>query len=145
MARSARTTPSNLSESRSLPDATVDADMLRMAPVQSTAAANQAPVVMIPLADQTFAEDSPVSFTLPANSFSDADGDALTYTATLSNGAALPSWLSFDAASRTFSGTPPLNYNGTTLGQGHRVRWHRRDRDTFNLAIASVNDAPDLS
>ena len=144
MARSARTTPSNLSASRSLPDATVDADMLRMASVQSTAAANQAPVLVNPLADKTFAEDSPVSFTLPANSFSDADGDALTYSATMSNGAALPSWLSFDAASRTFSGTPPLNYNGTLSVKVTASDGTAATVDIFNLAIASVNDAPRL-
>jgi hypothetical protein len=144
MARSARTTTSTLSASRSLPDATVDADMLRMAPVQSTAAANKAPVVMTPLSDKSFAEDSPVSFTLPANSFSDADGDALTYTATMSNGAALPSWLSFDAASRTFSGTPPLNYNGTLSIKVTASDGTAATVDTFNLAIASVNDAPRL-
>ena len=74
---------------------------------------NDAPVVANPLADQSFAEDSPVAFTLPANSFSDADGDTLTYTATLADGSALPTWLSFDATSRSFSGTPPLNYTGT--------------------------------
>jgi len=28
----------------------------------------------------------------PAGSFTDVDGDALTYTATLSTGAVLPSW-----------------------------------------------------
>ena len=31
---------------------------------------------------------------------------ALTYAATLADGSTLPSWLSFDASSRTFSGTP---------------------------------------
>src|SRR5262249_12293988 len=33
----------------------------------------------------------------------------LTYSATLAGGAALPTWLTFDAASRTFSGTPPTS------------------------------------
>jgi Ca2+-binding RTX toxin-like protein len=31
----------------------------------------------------------------------------LTYTATLANGEDLPAWLAFDAATRTFTGTPP--------------------------------------
>ena len=35
--------------------------------------------------------------------------------ATLSDGSALPAWLSFDAATRTFSGTPPLAAIGAAL------------------------------
>ncbi|WP_418903715.1 putative Ig domain-containing protein, partial [Pokkaliibacter plantistimulans] len=33
-------------------------------------------------------------------------GDSLTLSATLADGSALPSWLSFDASTGTFSGTP---------------------------------------
>ena len=47
------------------------------------------------------------SFTVPAGSFADIDaGDTLSYSATLADGGALPAWLSFDAATQTFSGTP---------------------------------------
>jgi len=43
---------------------------------------------------------------VPTNTFSDVDaGDALTYSARLQNGDPLPSWLHFDAATRTLSGT----------------------------------------
>ena len=70
---------------------------------------NDAPVVALPIADQSVAEGTAWSFQVPADAFSDVDGDSLTYTATLSDGSALPSWLAFDAATRTFSGTPPLN------------------------------------
>jgi Ca2+-binding RTX toxin-like protein len=42
------------------------------------------------------------SFTVPADTFADVDaGDSLTYAT-----GALPSWLSYNAATRTFSGTP---------------------------------------
>ncbi|SVC76169.1 uncharacterized protein METZ01_LOCUS329023, partial [marine metagenome] len=52
-------------------------------------------------------EDSALSFTIPADTFNDVDvGDSLTYTATLSDGSALPSWLSFNPSTQTFSGTP---------------------------------------
>ena len=44
--------------------------------------------------------------TVPANTFNDADSDTLTYAATLDGGNELPSWLSFTAATRAFSGTP---------------------------------------
>ncbi len=52
---------------------------------------------------------APVS--VPA--FTDVDSPVITYTATLSNGSPLPGWLSFDPATRTFSGTPPAGSAGT--------------------------------
>ncbi len=68
---------------------------------------NDAPTVAPPIADQSATQGVAFSFTLPAGSFADIDaGDALTYSATLASGAALPTWLSFDAATQTFSGTP---------------------------------------
>jgi hypothetical protein len=45
--------------------------------------------------------------TIPAGRFVDPDGDVLTLSAAQSDGNALPSWLAFDSAARTFSGTPP--------------------------------------
>ncbi|MEO8297523.1 MAG: autotransporter-associated beta strand repeat-containing protein, partial [Burkholderiales bacterium] len=56
---------------------------------------------------QTASEDSAYNFTVPGSTFSDADaGDSLTLSATLSSGDALPSWLSFNASTGVFSGTP---------------------------------------
>src|SRR5689334_20064438 len=46
------------------------------------------------------------SYKLAANTFTDYQGLAFTETATLANGQALPSWLAFDGATGTFSGTP---------------------------------------
>jgi VCBS repeat-containing protein len=69
---------------------------------------NDAPIVVSPLADQDLTFNKAFSFAMPANAFTDTDkGDALTYSATLANGSALPSWLKFDAAKGTFSGTTP--------------------------------------
>ena len=45
------------------------------------------------------------SYVVPA--FDDLDGQAVTYRATQADGSALPAWLAFDAATRTFSGRPP--------------------------------------
>ncbi len=68
---------------------------------------NDAPVLATPVADQSVTENQPFVFQVPASTFSDVDfGDTLAYGATLASGAALPFWLRFDAASRTFSGTP---------------------------------------
>ncbi len=69
--------------------------------------AEDAPSLDNLIADQTATEDAAFSFTVPANTFSDVDAsDTLTYTATLSDDSPLPAWLSFDALTQTFSGTP---------------------------------------
>ena len=47
------------------------------------------------------------NYTFPDSTFIDDDGNnTLSYSATLSSGGALPSWLSFNPATRTFYGTP---------------------------------------
>lgn len=79
----------------------VDAFRLTLSPV------NDAPVVSMPLTDQTATGNGQVSITIPAGAFTDPDGDALAYTARLADGSALPQWLAFNAASRTFTGTAP--------------------------------------
>src|SRR5205085_22121 len=55
-------------------------------------AVNDQPVVAQGIADISIAEDEPFSFTIPANTFFDVDGDALTYTARLAGnpGTSLP-------------------------------------------------------
>ena len=39
--------------------------------------------------------------------------EVLTYSATRANDDPLPTWLAFDTLTRTFTGTPPLDFNGT--------------------------------
>ncbi|QNN46213.1 putative Ig domain-containing protein [Thermomonas brevis] len=68
-----------------------------------TGVSNRAPVVAVPLPDKTIPVNQAWSYTIPANTFSDPDGNSLTYTAI-----GLPFGISFDAATRTFSGTPPM-------------------------------------
>ncbi len=107
-------------------------------------AVNDIPTVVNSLPNQSAAEDVPFSFPLPANTFSDVDaGSSLAYTATLSNGNALPSWLTFNAATRTFTGTP---LNGMVGSLDIRVtatdEVGANVSDTFNLAIANTNYAP---
>jgi uncharacterized delta-60 repeat protein len=91
-----------------------------------------------------FMEDRAFSVALPPNIFSDQDaGDTLTYSATKSDGSALPGWLSFNGSTRTFSGTPGDNDVGIL-----NVRVTATDTgglsasDTFTLTVANVNDAP---
>jgi Ca2+-binding RTX toxin-like protein len=68
---------------------------------------NDAPVLANPLLDQTATEGVAFSYTLAGDTFSDDDaihGDVLSYTANLTDGSALPAWLTFDAATQTFLG-----------------------------------------
>ena len=103
---------------------------------------NDAPIVANPLGNQSSPEDTLVSFTLPANTFSDVDNPTLALSASLSDDTALPSWLSFNALTGTFSGTPPLNFNGTLALKVTASDGEFSVSSPFNLAISPVNDAP---
>ncbi len=51
--------------------------------------------------------DTVFNYVIPSNTFSCEYGtDSLQYSASLSNGSVLPSWLTFNAGTRTLSGTP---------------------------------------
>jgi hypothetical protein len=109
--------------------------------------ANTEPALAIPLPDQMANEDEAFSFVVPANTFSDIDpGDTLNYIGTRDDGSALPSWLIFDAARRTFSGTP-VNEDVGTVG----VKVMATDTgnlsafDTFDVTVANTNDAPTVA
>ncbi len=67
---------------------------------------NNAPTVATAIPDQTATTGAAFSYAFPAAAFTDADSDTLSYAAAKSDDTALPSWLSFDPATRTFSGTP---------------------------------------
>jgi Ca2+-binding RTX toxin-like protein len=75
---------------------------------------NDAPILVTPLADQSAQAKEVFTWQVPAGSFTDVDqGDTLAYSAALADGSALPSWLVFDAATQTFSGTAPANASGS--------------------------------
>jgi hypothetical protein len=74
---------------------------------------NQAPVVATPVPDQNAVRQQAFTYTFPANTFSDPNGDTLTYSYTKVVGTA--AWLSFNAATRTFSGTPANIANDVTI------------------------------
>ncbi|MCP4933101.1 MAG: tandem-95 repeat protein, partial [bacterium] len=105
---------------------------------------NQAPVVDNPIADQSSAEDVAISFTLPEDTFSDPDGDAITLSATLADSTPLPAWLSFDADTRTFFGTPPQDFNGILEFEVTATDGALSASDNFQLTINAINDAPVL-
>jgi hypothetical protein len=70
---------------------------------------NDAPVAT-KVADQTLATEAAWSFDVDGAGntlFADPEGELITYSATLANGDPLPSWLSFNSGTHTFSGNPP--------------------------------------
>jgi len=108
---------------------------------------NDAPAVANPIADQTVLEDAPFSIQVPANTFAEQDtGDALSYSASLANGSALPTWLSFNATSRIFTGTPDdaqvgsLDLRVTATDTGNLTA-----SDLFTLTVTNVNEAPTVA
>jgi trimeric autotransporter adhesin len=109
---------------------------------------NDAPILVQPLADQAARETQAFAFALPADSFVDVDqGDSLSYTAWLvdENGQTqtLPTWITFDAATRSFSGTPNF-----VQGGDYRLRVVASDggglsaSGDFVLSIADSGTAP---
>ncbi len=108
---------------------------------------NRAPTVATPLADQTVPEDAPFSLVMPANMFADQDAaDVLTLSASLADGTALPSWLGFDAATRTFTGMPDDAQVGTLdLKVTATDSGNLSVSDVFTLTVTNVNDAPTVA
>lgn len=93
---------------------TWDAGAYEMSSAQNPSQGNQPPVVSSPIADQNAYAGASFTYSFPSNTFTDPNaGNVLTYTATMSNGSALPGWLKFNASTRTFTGTPTAGSTGT--------------------------------
>ena len=68
---------------------------------------NFIPYLNQPIPNQNVDSSQSFNYTFPDSTFIDDDGNnTLTYSATLSDGNPLPSWLSFDPSTRNFSGAP---------------------------------------
>ena len=105
----------------------------------SNTAPNTAPTVANLIPNQTATVGGAFSYAVPADTFNDADGDSLTYSATQSDNSALPSWLSFIAGTRTFSGTPQSTDTGTvsvkvTANDGNSGTVS----DTFDIVVSAA-------
>ncbi|MBD2043379.1 cadherin-like domain-containing protein [Microcoleus sp. FACHB-672] len=111
----------------------------------NVAPVNDAPVVSDAITNQTPSEDAPFNFTIPDGTFADVDADSLTYTASLENGNPLPSWLSFNATTKTFTGTPENGDVGTISVRVTAFDGQASVSDVFSLVIANTNDAPSLT
>jgi hypothetical protein len=114
--------------------------------VINVAAVNDAPETLIPLENQSTDENQSWTYVLPTDAFIDIDGDNLSYTATLLDGSPLPSWLSFNDKSQTFSGTPSFDDAGVVAikvvatDSGGAVA-----TQLFRVDVNDVNRAPQLS
>lgn len=109
-----------------------DGTIWDVAAVKDMVATNHAPVLSTALPDSAAEQGSAFSYTVPSSAFADPDaGDALSYSATLADGSTLPSWLGFDAVTRTFSGTPDTS--GT-------ISVRVTAKDTGNLIASDILD-----
>ena len=103
------------------PESVVSAASAAVAP-------NTAPLLVTDIGTKHATETAIFSFTVPAGTFTDPDGDPLTYSATLTNGNPLPDWLHFNPATRTFSADELI---------GERGAWHIRLSASDGLESAS--------
>jgi methionine-rich copper-binding protein CopC len=97
---------------------------------------NDAPVLALPLADQGISAGSAFSYTLPVNAFTDVESAVLTYSASQANDTSLPSWLAFNAATRTFTGTPASANLGTVSVKVTASDGSLSVSDTFDLVVS---------
>ena len=68
---------------------------------------NLSPVLVSPLADVSVNEGSPMLIQVPTTQFTEPNvGQKLTLSATRGDGSPLPTWLTFNPATRLFTGTP---------------------------------------
>ena len=114
-------------------------------PVRPVPDQPKAPTAGKPLAAQSIHEKDKLTYTLAEDTFHTANkDDKLTWSARLADGKPLPQWLKFDAATRTFSGTPGNDDVGTLdieiSAQGKGGSASQR----FSLNVINVNDAPQV-
>lgn len=101
---------------------------------------NAAPVLTTPIVAPDIAEDAAFSFSIPAATFSDVDGDSLTFTATQADGSPLPLWLSFDGSN--FSGTPTADDIGPLSIRVIASDGVATASTLFVVNVLNTNDAP---
>lgn len=85
------------------------------------------------LVDQVAPENQPFSYTIPAGAFTDPSNDPLTY-----NVSGLPAWLSFNAATLTFSGTAPWGTGSSTVAVTATDPGGLSTSATFNVIVPDI-------
>jgi len=106
---------------------------------------NYPPVLVEPIADQTATVDNLFDLNV-SNSFHDVDeGQDLTFTASLVGGESLPGWLSIDAQTGLFSGTPASNDVGAIWIQASASDGEESVSDEFQIQVIVRNGAPSVT
>ena len=108
----------------------------------SGAATGVLPYLEQSIPDISVTAGRPFEFTVPDHTLVASDGSALTWSAALANGGALPQWMSLNSYYGTFAGTPSaanvglylIHVTGTTGGYGAS--------DDFVIAVGSGSTPP---
>ncbi|NVJ48503.1 MAG: tandem-95 repeat protein, partial [Cytophagia bacterium] len=99
---------------------------------------NDAPTLVATLSDESVLEDATFTKAISSSTFADIDGDALSYSASYN-----AAWLSFDAATRTFSGTPENGDVGTVeVTVTAEDPSGAKATDVFQITVSNTNDNP---
>ena len=100
---------------------------------------NVGPEIANPIPDQDATAGREFRYTFPSRTFSDAEGDALSYTATRVDGTALPGWLTFTPSTRTFQGTPAATDAGTLTVKVTASDGEDEVSDEFEIVVAATD------
>ncbi|WP_427501728.1 calcium-binding protein (plasmid) [Methylomonas sp. MED-D] len=97
---------------------------------------NFAPELAVSLPDKNVVDGDTFAFALPEVFVDPDQGDELTYSARLQSGLPLPSWITFDAATKTFSGQPTgSNLGSTTIQVSVADKKGHVNSTNFNLSV----------
>ncbi|KPA17399.1 hypothetical protein MHK_002383, partial [Candidatus Magnetomorum sp. HK-1] len=107
---------------------------------------NDAPIVANPIPDKVAYEERAFDFTIDDEAFKDVDtSDALSYSAVLEDGSALPTWLSFSVTTKTFKGFPTNDHVGIlNINVFATDRFSETVFDVFMLTVNNENNSPTL-
>jgi uncharacterized delta-60 repeat protein len=70
---------------------------------------NDYPVLTVPLPDISVQATQTLTYIIPTTTFSDPEGESLSYTVEMANGTGVPPWLGFNSSTKTLSGAPGLS------------------------------------
>ena len=109
-----------------------------------TVSVNNVPLIQNPIPDGNARVGDSYNYAVPENTFADGDAeDNLTWSATLVDGSSLPAWLSFDPATRTFSGVPvtagPITIKVTATDPSAAT-----GSDEYVLTVAAASGLDDI-
>lgn len=121
--------------------ATDPATLSATATLTLTVVDNLAPVLSAGFAAMTVNESTDFTQVLNLSNFSDPENQTLTFSVTLADGSALPSWLSFDATTGKLTGTAPA------VGQVLNIKVTATDTvglTSDDYTTFTVNKAPEV-